>query len=181
VIKTFPNISQAPSRNRGFALRLARASILSAFACGGISAQSPSSQPPPKVSFRYEQILPATAFAPRGLIVHVELGEGWHINSDAPSDSFLVATTLEVKADGLKFGKPKFPEPVKQFSQAMGEDVLLFTGAFDVAVPTAHAATPGAKAPAMKDEIHPHTRVTLNYQACNNYMCYPPKSVTAEK
>jgi hypothetical protein len=140
-------------------------------------AQAPS-QPVPKVSFRYEQALPAKAPAPRGLIVRVELAEGWHINSEAPLDSFLVPTALEAQAEGLAFGKPKFPEPVKQYSQVMGGDMSLYTGTFEVAVPV--SKQPASGAPAAKGPPHPRTRVSFRYQSCNNSMCLPPKTIIAE-
>jgi hypothetical protein len=144
-------------------------------------AQPASKQPAPKVSFHYQaggQAKPANRPPegfPRDLIVHVEIQEGWHINSEAPLDSFLVPTTLDIKAEGLVFGRPEFPKPELKHSDVMGGDLSLYTGAFDVRVP----ATP--RDPSVKTLPTPRTRVTLNYQACNNSMCLPPKSVTVEQ
>ncbi|HKP94845.1 MAG TPA: protein-disulfide reductase DsbD domain-containing protein [Fibrobacteria bacterium] len=146
-------------------------------------AQTPSKQPVPKVSFQYLDAPPQagsgkTPAASSQLVVHVELQEGWHINSEAPLDSFLVPTTLDIKAEGLAFGKPVYPKPVLQHSDVMGGDLSLYTGAFDVRVPCA-PGDPARKPPA--GAARPRTRVTLNYQACNNNMCLPPKSVTVEQ
>ncbi len=168
-----PLFSSAP-RNRLGALCAAFA-----LACGPASA-GPASQPQPKVSFRYEEVLPATAPAPRGLIVHVEIAPGWHINSEAPLDEFLVPTKLEVEAEGLVFGKPVFPAPEKKHSDVMGGDVLLLSGDFDVAVPVSRKPSEGKPPLPTKNGPNPRTRVTLHYQSCNDSMCYPPKSVTAE-
>ncbi|MDB5048002.1 MAG: putative rane protein [Fibrobacteres bacterium] len=143
-------------------------------------SQAPSKAPIPKLSFHYQDkpaanpAKAADAGLPK-LVVHVELQEGWHINSQAPLDSFLVPTTLDVTADGLEFGKPEYPKPVLQHSEVMGGDLSLFTGAFDVQVPFT------AKAAASKAAPRPRTRVTLNYQSCNNNMCLPPKSITLEQ
>jgi hypothetical protein len=155
--------------------------VIAAGLAASAIAQPASKQPAPKVTFRYQSVglpkpsnRPADTF-PRDLIVHVEIQEGWHINSEAPLDSFLVPTTLDIKAEGLVFGRPEFPKPELKHSDVMGGDLSLYTGAFDVRVPV----TP--RDPSVKTLPTPRTRVTLNYQACNNSMCLPPKSVTVEQ
>lgn len=161
-----------------------------------IAAQTGSSQAVPKVTFSYLAAPdhPAQAKAKPGsdsltLNVRVELQDGWHINSEAPLDSFLVPTTLDIQSDGIKFGKPRFPQAMIQQNKVMG-DLSLFTGIFNVQVPakrvkkSTQAASP---APAVPGGVSPvtalsgRTRVTLNYQACNNSMCLPPKSITVEQ
>jgi hypothetical protein len=148
------------------------------FAVPPARAQTASSQAAPKVSFTY-LTPPSHPAQPKSkaagdsltLNVHVELAEGWHINSEAPLDSFLVPTTLDLKADGIEFGKPRFPQPMIQANKVMG-DLSLYTGIFDVQVPAKRVrkSAPGGR-----------TRVTLNYQSCNNTMCLPPKSITVEQ
>lgn len=152
-------------------------------------AQAPSQQPIPKVSFHYQ--IPdqpavtggAPAAPARALIVHVELEAGWHINSEAPLDSFLVPTTVSAQAEGLAFARPVYPKPELQHSQLMGGDLALFTGAFDIRIPYAAEGkgTGAGKSPSQKSGEPPRTRVTLNYQSCNNNMCLPPKSITVEQ
>jgi DsbC/DsbD-like thiol-disulfide interchange protein len=143
-------------------------------------AQAPSKAPVPKLSFAYQEKPRAGAGAadagPLKLIVHVELADGWHINSQAPLDSFLVPTTLTAEADGWEFGKPEYPKPVLQHSDVMGGDLSLFTGVFDVPIP----CKPKGQAKAKSGAVPGKTRVTLNYQSCNNNMCLPPKTITAE-
>jgi len=147
-------------------------------------AQTASVLAVPKLSFSYlaPPAHPAQARAKAGqdsltLNVHVELAEGWHINSEAPLDSFLVPTTLDLKAEGLEFGKPRYPQPMIQHNSVMG-DLSLFTGAFDVQVPAKRTRKP---VPAAAAAAPIRTRVTLNYQSCNNSMCLPPKSITVEQ
>ena len=171
VIKMFP-----PGR-----LVLGTLAVLSVTLAG---AQTPSKAPAPKVSFRYLDQAPGAAGktdAALKLIVHVELAEGWHINSQAPLDSFLVPTTVAAEAEGWEFGKPDYPKPLLQHSEVMGGDLSLFTGAFDVVLSC--KPEPAAKAaPKTKTGAAPaRTRVTLNYQSCNNNMCLPPKSITVEQ
>jgi hypothetical protein len=142
-------------------------------------AQTPSAQPVPKLSFAYlaPPAHPAQSkskAAPDSLTldIHVELADGWHINSEAPLDSFLVPTSLEIHSDGIEFGKPRYPQPMIQHNAVMG-DLSLFTGAFDVQVPGRRVKQAAAATG--------RTKVTLHYQSCNNTMCLPPKSITVEQ
>ena len=141
-------------------------------------AQSPSKAPVPKVSFRYQDSTgKAAGTTPLKLIVHVEVAEGWHINSQAPLDSFLVPTTVSAEAQGWEFGKPEYPKADLQHSEVMGGDLSLFTGAFDIPF----ACKPMGKGKPKPGTLPARTKVTLNYQSCNNNMCLPPKSVTVEQ
>jgi cytochrome c biogenesis DsbD-like protein len=163
--------------------RLLSLASLALLATAPAMAQSASAQATPKVSFAY-LTPPAHPGATRSkaaadsltLNVHIELAEGWHINSEAPLDSFLVPTSLDLKSvppEGVAFGKPRYPQPMIQHNPVMG-DLSLYTGAFDVQVP--------AKKGKGKDAAQPaRTRVTLHYQSCNNTMCLPPKSITVEQ
>jgi thiol:disulfide interchange protein len=154
---------------------------LAMLAAAPAMAQSASAQAAPKVSFAY-LTPPAHPGATKSkaaadsltLNVHIELAEGWHINSEAPLDSFLVPTSLDLKSippEGMAFGKPRYPQPTIQHNKVMG-DLSLYTGAFDVQVP----AKKNGKGPQPA-----RTSVTLHYQSCNNTMCLPPKSITIEQ
>lgn len=111
------------------------------------------------------------------LAVKVALPAGWYINSNAPLDSFLVATLLEVSAPGLEFDAPRYPQPVVEHSQAMGGNMSLFKGPFEIAV-TARGIKSGKQRAALPKALPP-TRVTLHYQSCDGTMCWPPKAVSA--
>jgi hypothetical protein len=111
---------------------------LAAFASAPAMAQSASAQSTPKLSFSWlsPPAHPAASKAKTGgdsltLNVHIELAEGWHINSEAPLDSFLVPTSLDLKSEAIVFGKPRYPQPMIQHNKVMG-DLSLYTGAFDV-------------------------------------------------
>jgi DsbC/DsbD-like thiol-disulfide interchange protein len=170
--------SSMPSARLSFPVLAAMA----VFAAAPAMAQSASAQSTPKLSFSWltPPGHPAASKSRSGgdsltLNVHIELAEGWHINSEAPLDSFLVPTSLELKSEppeAIAFGKPRYPQPMIQHNKVMG-DLSLFTGAFDVQVP-AKVSGKGVTRPG-------RTRVTLNYQSCNNTMCLPPKSITVEQ
>jgi hypothetical protein len=135
---------------------------------------APSGQPVPKVSLVY-------AAAPASsdtlvLTVHVELSPGWAINSNRPLEDDLVPASLEVSAPGVEFSPPRFPEPVLEHSDAMGGNVSMFKGVFDILV-TGRLKTKAARR-ALK--AGPPTHAVLHYQSCAGGMCYPPKTVAAE-
>lgn len=113
------------------------------------------------------------------LSVRVALPAGWYINSNAPLDSFLVPTRLEVSAEGngLVFGAPRWPAPVVEHSQAMAGNMSLFKQPFEATV-TAHAPPKGKQRGALPKPLPPVV-VTLHYQSCDGTMCWPPKAVSA--
>src|SRR6185369_16753386 len=81
-----------------------------------VHAQTPSHQPVPALSFGYQKPDRDSGGARATLIVHVEIAPGWHINSDAPLDEFLVPTRVDAKAEGWEFGKPGYPQPERVHS-----------------------------------------------------------------
>ena len=132
----------------------------------------PVPPPEPKLSAKYVGHQVKSVDIVSDLSVKVELPGGWHVNSSAPSDSFLVPTRLDVSAEGVNFDKPVYPNPVKEYSAALADTVLLYTGAFNIMVPVR------GKKPLSVESQFPATTVVLNYQACNDNMCYPPRAVS---
>ena len=127
--------------------------------------------PQPKVSFHFEPV--GFKGDSTRLIVHVSLPEGWHIQSNAPLDSFLIPTTVHAEGKDLAFGTPVFPKPVEKNYPALGGKVALFEGDIDIYVP-AKRSGPKIKAAALKT-----VKVKLGYQACNDTQCLPPKVIDA--
>ena len=107
------------------------------------------------------------------LRVHVAIPKGWHIQSDAPLDDFLIPTELKASGEGLRFGKAEFPKPLVRDLPTLGGKVALFEDTIDVRLPVKRAKS-GVDAKALEKAI-----VTLRYQACNDSQCLPPKVVTA--
>lgn len=133
-----------------------------------------ASQPVPKLSLAYAPV--AVASDSLLLTVRVELAPGWDINSAAPLDADLIPAALDVSADGVVFGRPKFPEPLLEHSNPGGGNVSLYRGVFDIVVPARFKSKGGPG----KAKAAPPTKAVLHYQSCNNGMCYPPKTVEAE-
>lgn len=109
--------------------------------------------------------------------VRVIIPKGWHIQSDAPLDEFLIPTELKASGEGLRFGKALFPKPLVKDFPALGGKVALFEDTVDVRV-SARAAKAGMGAKALLAALEKSV-VTLRYQACNDSQCLPPKEITA--
>ena len=128
--------------------------------------------PAPTASFR---------FTPEGfrgdstrMIVKVSIPKGWHIQSNAPLDEFLIPTELKAEGEGLGFGKPVFPKPILEDFPALGGKVALFAGNIEV------KASVTRKSAKVTAEALENAKVTLRYQACNDSQCLPPKEITAK-
>ena len=102
----------------------------------------------------------------RGTITAAILS-GWHINSVKPLDDFVIPTTLAL--DGAELVKADFPpHELKDFTFSGGKKLAVYEGT--IAIPFEAKLKGGAAS------IH----ATLHYQACNDSVCLPPKSVGAD-
>jgi thiol:disulfide interchange protein DsbD len=148
---------------------------LSALAALSWVSASFAASPAPTASFRYH---PETFKGDTTrLVVKVAIPKGWHIQSDAPLDEFLIPTELKAEGEGLKFGKAVYPKPILEEFPALGGNVALFAGNIEIKVPvTRITAKNGVK---VKPEALEAAKVTLRYQACNESQCLPPKEITA--
>lgn len=109
--------------------------------------------------------------------VRVVIPAGWHIQSNAPLDEFLIPTELKTTGEGLRFGKAVFPAPELKDFPALGGKVALFEDTVDIAV-TARAVKGKTDAKALVQAVEKST-IVLRYQACNDSQCLPPKEVAA--
>lgn len=110
--------------------------------------------------------------APRGGTfqgaVIIGIPNGYHINSNRPTNKFMIPTSVRVTAPrGVRVGAVRFPRAnVRTFSFAPGERLPVFEGnpavRFDVTVPAAYA----------QDRIR--LRVVVSYQACSDEACFRP-------
>jgi DsbC/DsbD-like thiol-disulfide interchange protein len=100
--------------------------------------------------------------------IPVSILEGYHVNSNTPSDEYLIPLKVTWTSLGaLEGGQVTFPKPEKI---AVGDQQLsVFTGKIDLMV----NFKVSAKAPAGPGVASGK----LGYQACNNKACFPPKSI----
>jgi DsbC/DsbD-like thiol-disulfide interchange protein len=100
--------------------------------------------------------------------IPVTIAPGFHVNSNTPSDEYLIPLKVTWTSLGaLQGGQVTFPKPEKI---SVGDKPLsVFTGKIDlgVAFTVAPAAAAGPGVASGK----------LSYQACNSTTCFPPKSI----
>lgn len=109
---------------------------------------------------------------PFRLAVVATIAPGWHVNSNKPSEDYLIPTeAAALPAEGLTFAAPVYPahhEKKLPFSEKPlalyeGETVIVVEGKADP------AAVPGPRT----------LRVTLDFQPCNDAQCLAPAQVEA--
>jgi DsbC/DsbD-like thiol-disulfide interchange protein len=95
---------------------------------------------------------------------------GFHVNSNTPSDEYLIPLKLTWKNTGaLEGGQLSYPKPSLEKYEFSEKPLSVFTGNFDVVASFKVAAN----APA-----GPGVAVgQLRYQACSDRACFPPKTI----
>lgn len=97
------------------------------------------------------------------------LQEGYHVNSNTPSESYLIPLSIKWSPGALEAAGMTFPKPRLEKYEFSEKPLSVFTGKFDVVtkfkVPANAPIGPGAAVG------------RLRYQACNNKACFPPKNV----
>ena len=126
-----------------------------------------NSMPPPGMQMEYS----AGALKDGGtLTVTVTVPDKWHVNANKVTDEFLKPSSVEAKAEGLEFGEAVWPEPIKEYNEALELEIWTFRGTFSVQIPV--KAVDGTNYDSLG------TTVTFNYQACDNSICLAPASKT---
>ena len=114
----------------------------------------------------------------RGTAGNVDLrfhiANGYHINSNKPSEEFMIPTALHMEATtDIVIGKISYPTGRDvAFEFAPDQKLSVYSGSFTVGVTVRplHTVPPGKYA----------LRGALKYQACDNRACYPPKQLPVE-
>lgn|ERR1700691_2041812 len=102
--------------------------------------------------------------------VPLSLQEGYHVNSNKPSDEYLIPLQLTwskgvLEPAGVVYPKPRFEK--YQFSP--DKPLSVFSGSFELVAKFTVPANAPAGPAAMSGK--------LRYQACNNTMCLTPKNM----
>ncbi|MCQ2108658.1 MAG: thioredoxin family protein [Fibrobacter sp.] len=105
------------------------------------------------------------------LIVNIVIPDNWHVNANIAADEFLKPSSIDVEAQGIKFGEPKWPEAIKEYSEALDLENLVFRGNFQVELPIASVE---------EGYDSTTTKVTFHYQACDNSICLAPAEKTID-
>ena len=102
--------------------------------------------------------------------VPVSILPGYHVNSNKPSEDYLIPLALKWTSLGaLEGGVVAYPKPTLEKYDFADKPLSVYTGNFDLTV----SFKVGATAPAGPGVA----TGKLTYQACNDRACFPPKTV----
>lgn len=131
-----------------------------AFAQGILSGGAPPAHDLVKLSGTFD--------GRRGTI-NATIENGWHINSAKPLDEFVIPTKLTLDESTATLVNADYPAHVlKSFTFTNGSKLAVYEGS--IAIP--FTATPKSGATSI--------RASLRYQACNDSVCLPPKTVSTD-
>ena len=104
------------------------------------------------------------------IVVLLDVKEGWHINANPPSPDFLKPTKLSFKSkSGVTLADPIYPKGHGFKMEGEDMDAMVYEG--EVAIDG--TLTVPKSSGGVTDEME----ITVNYQACNEKGCQPPKSI----
>jgi hypothetical protein len=102
--------------------------------------------------------------------IPVSVQPGFHVNSNTPSDEYLIPLKLTWTSTGaLEGGAVAYPKPSLEKYEFAAKPLSVFTGDFSLGVTFKVAANAPAGPGAATGK--------LRYQACNDRACFPPKTV----
>jgi len=103
--------------------------------------------------------------------IPVTVKTGYHVNSNTPSEEYLIPLKLTWTATGaLEAGSVTYPKgSLETYEFSDGKPISVYTGSFDLMANFKVAANAQAGPGVASGK--------LKYQACSNKACYPPKTV----
>jgi hypothetical protein len=102
--------------------------------------------------------------------VKLTIANGYHINANPPSFSYLKATELAIEPnEGLTPGKPVYPASVTRKFAFSKDPLAVYEGEATIKLPlnAASNAKPGEQT----------LKGKLRIQACDEEACYPPRTI----
>jgi len=101
--------------------------------------------------------------------VRVHVSPGYHLQSNTPSDEYLIALRLTWMPGALESPQVTFPKPQMEKYSFSEKPLSVFSGDFEINTrfKVSASAAPGTVALTGK----------LRYQACNDRMCLAPKTI----
>jgi thioredoxin:protein disulfide reductase len=97
-----------------------------------------------------------------------ELRPGYHVNSDKPTDEYLIPLKLTWATEPLQTVQIAYPKPQLEKYSFSPTPLAVYSGSFEI--------TTLFKAPANAKSGPATVTGKLRYQACNNKECLPPRS-----
>lgn len=101
--------------------------------------------------------------------ITAKIADGWHVNSNTPSEDFAIPTVLELDPATAALAEAKYPaHQMKAFEFTGGKQLAVYEGTFPIGFRA--KLVPGAGT----------IKATLKYQACSNRVCLPPNTATVD-
>lgn len=111
----------------------------------------------------------------RQIVIRCELGEGIHIYGQ-PVPEGMIPTTIRISAPpGLVVEEPVFPPTETLRLESMSMELPVWSGTIDIVVPF-YAVGELASETRPLDMKSAPLGVNIQYQACNDDVCFPPKT-----
>ncbi len=101
--------------------------------------------------------------------LRLEVKEGYHVNSHKPNDEYLIPIKLTWAEGPLEASAITYPTPKIEEYSFSEKPLSLFDGIFEV---TTKFTPKAGAAPGMGFQTG-----KLRYQACNDKLCLPPKTI----
>lgn len=101
--------------------------------------------------------------------LRVEVKSGFHVNSNTPADEYLIPLKFTLNPGILELVEVVYPKPVLQKFSFSEKPVSVFEGNFQ--------AQAKVKVPASAPVGLTQLLGKLRYQACNDRMCLPPRTL----
>ncbi len=103
------------------------------------------------------------------LKLRASLQPGYHVNSNAPNDEFLIPLKLTWAKEPIETEQVVFPKPQLEHYAFSEKPVSVFSGNFEIVT---RFKAPGSARPGFQVVTG-----KLRYQACNNKECLQPRSM----
>jgi len=119
----------------------------------------------------------ATDKAQRGkplrVAIVIDVPAGYHINSNRPLETYLIATSVKVEPEnGLRAGAVTYPHPVLKTFKFSTKQLSVYEGQarlkFAVTIPANYS------------ENSAKIKARVRLQSCNDEACFPPKNYDVE-
>ncbi|MFL6210291.1 MAG: protein-disulfide reductase DsbD domain-containing protein [Pyrinomonadaceae bacterium] len=105
--------------------------------------------------------------------VHLQIADGYHVNANPATFSYLKATELELTpTEGFTAGRPAYPQAVNKKFQFAPQPLAVYEHEAMIKLPL-HAS---ASAPKGAQTLHAQVQV----QACDEEKCFPPTIIPAD-
>lgn len=119
------------------------------------------------IGYTPPQRVTVKAGAPVDSALKLNLKQGFHVNSSTPSEDYLIPLKLTWNEGALEAAGTTFPKPEYHKYSFAQMPLSVYTGDFEIVTHFKAKAKPGVSSMTGK----------LRYQACNDNMCLPPKTL----